>query len=107
MASRRALVSAVTADALSDEEIRDIEVPSIVSLWATSVTVTDTIGLKLGKTDIMPEGTANVSAAAAGMVDVGRDQLVFGTIVGAGRLRIPVSTLTTSLIYLLSVEPIV
>jgi len=105
MASRRFLVSATTNDALADQDIRTIEVPSVVNLWATSVTVTDTIGLRLDKTIIMDDGTCNVSAAALGMVDTDRDQLVFGAVVGAGTLRLPV-TVTTSAIFLLSVEPI-
>lgn len=105
MASRRALVSATTTDALVNELIKDVEVPSIVNMWATAVTVTDTIGLSLDKTTIMAPGTANVSAAALGMVDTSRDQLVFNSVVGTGKLRMPV-TVTTSAIFLLSVEPI-
>ncbi len=106
MATRRLLVSAVTNDALSDQDIRNVKVPSIVNLWATSVTVTDTIGLRQGSNIIMDDGTANVAAAALGMVDVNRDQLVFGAIVPVGTLRVPVATLTTSLIFILSVEPL-
>ena len=105
MASRRLLVGATTGDALSDQDIRNVEVPSVVNMWATAVTVTDTIGLRLDKTVIMDDGTANVSAAALGFVDSDRDQLVFNSVVGAGRLRVPV-TVTTSLIFLISVEPI-
>jgi hypothetical protein len=105
MASRRLLVSATTNDALADQDIRTVEVPSVVNLWASAVTVTDTIGLRLDKTIILDDGTANVSAAALGMVDTDRDQLVFNTVVGPGTLRIPV-VVTTSLIFLLSVEPI-
>jgi len=107
MASRRLLVSAVTNDALSDQDIRTVESPSEINLWATSVTVTDNIGLRLDKTVIMDDGTCNVAAAAVGMVDTDRDQLLFNTIVGVGTLRLPVPTLTTSLIFLISVEPIV
>jgi hypothetical protein len=99
------LVSATTNDALSDQDIRQVEGPSIVNLWASAVTVTDTIGLRLDKTIIMDDGTANVSAAALGMIDTDRDQLIFNSVVGAGELRMPV-TVTTSLIFLLSVEPI-
>jgi len=105
MASRRLLVSATTTDALQNELIKDVDVPSIVNLWATAVTVTDTIGLQLDKTTIMAPGTANVSAAALGMIDVARDQLIFNSAVGVGRLRAAV-TVTTSLILLISVEPI-
>lgn len=106
MASRRLLVSAVTNDALADQDIRTVEDPSVVNLWAGSVTVTDTIGLRLDKTIIMDDGTCNVRAAALGLVDTDSDQLVFQSVVGRGTLRIPVATLTTSLIFLLSVEPI-
>jgi len=105
MASRRQLVSASSTDVLANQEIREVSTPSIVNLWATAVTVTDLIGLALNRTTIMPAGTCNVSAAALGMVDTDRDQLIFGTVVGAGLLRMP-WTVTTSGIYLLSVEPI-
>ena len=107
MASRRLLVSATTGDAIANEDIRNVRVPSVVNLWATAVTVTDNIGLELDSTIIMAAGTANVSAAALGFVDTDRDQLVFDTIVGEGTLRVPVPVLTTSLIFLISVEPVV
>ena len=106
MASRRLLISATTNDALADQDIRTVEVPSVVNLWAACVTVTDLIGLRLDKTIIMDDGTANVSAAALGQVSVNEDQLVFNTVVGQGTLRIPVPTLTTSIIIMISVEPI-
>ena len=106
MASRRLLVSAVTNDALADQDIRTVEVPSVVNLWAAAVTISDTIGLRLDKTIIMDDGTANVSAAALGLVQVQEDQLVFNSVVGPGTLRVPVATLTTSLIFIISVEPI-
>jgi len=105
MASRRLLVSVTTNDALADQDIRQVEVPSIVNMWASAVTVTDTIGLRLDKTVIMDDGTANVSAAALGQVDSDQDQLVFNSVVGAGTLRVPVAV-TTSLIFIISVEPI-
>jgi len=106
MASRRLLVSGVTNDAIADQDIRTVEVPSVVNMWASAVTVTDTIGLRLDKTIIMDDGTANVRAAALGLVLVNDDQLVFNSVVGPGTLRVPVSLLTTSLIFIISVEPI-
>jgi len=106
VASRRLLVSAVTGDAISAEEIRDVDEPSVVDMWASCVTVTDEIGLRLGKTIIMDNGTMNIHAAAIGLVNTSDDQLVFNSVVGAGQLRIPVPILTTSLIFILSVNPI-
>lgn len=107
MASRRLLISAVTNDALSDQDIRNVDAISVVNMWATGVTVTDLIGLRLDKTIIMDDGLMNVSAAALGMVDVQRDQLVFDAVVAPGTLRVPVPTVTTSVILLISVEPVV
>lgn len=106
MASRRIGVTATTNDALADEDIRNVEVPSVINLWASSVTNGDLIGLRLDRTVIMDDGECNIEGSAD-VIDTSRDQLVFNTIVGRGRLRIPVPTLTTELQFLLSVEPIV
>lgn len=108
MPSVRRLVSAVTADDLLGLDIRIINRPSRVNLWASAVTVTDTLGMSIGKVEIMPQATANVRAAAVGLVLSSDDQLIFNTIVGpgVGDLKVVVTTLTTSLIYVLSVEPI-
>lgn len=108
MASLRLLVSAVTTDAISTRNIRLIDQNSVVNLWASSVTVTDEIGLNLGSVTLMDPGTANVRAAALGLVLTDGDQLIFNLIVGpdAGDLAITIPTLNTSLIFLLSVEPI-
>jgi len=108
MASLRLLVSAVTPDAISTRNIRLIEEPSVVNLWASCVTVTDTIGMNLGKISLMDQGTLNIHAAALGLVNTDNDQLIMNLVVGpgAGDLQIPIDTLTTSIILLLSVEPI-
>jgi len=106
MASFRLLVAATTPDAISTANIRRVLRPSIVNFWATAVTVTDELSLFLDNTEIMASGTANVTAAALGLVSTNEDQLVFNTVVGRGDLRVPVGVLTTSLILLISVEPI-
>ena len=45
MSSRRIDVAAVSGDALANEEIRRVEVPSLVNLWASCVTAGDSLGL--------------------------------------------------------------
>ena len=105
MASRRLLVGTTTNDALADQDIRTVDVASVVNMWASCVTVTDVIGLRLDKTVIMDDGTCNIRAAAVGLVHTSDDQLVFNSVVGPGTLRIPV-TVTTSAIFIISVEPI-
>ncbi len=60
MASRRSAVTAATADAISTEEIRRVDVPSVVNMWASCVTNGDTIGLLLNRTEIMPTDEMNI-----------------------------------------------
>ena len=105
MSSRRLLVAATTNDALADQDIRTVEGPSVVNLWAACVTLTDTIGLRLDKTIIMDDGICNIRAAAVSLNHISDDGLVFDSVVGQGTLRVPV-TVTTSLIFTISVEPI-
>lgn len=106
MASRRIDVAAAINDAISTDEIRRVEVPSTVNLYASSATNGDTIGLLLNKTEIMATDECNVEAAAD-VIDTGRDQLVFDSVVGEGQLRVPIGAVTTELQFLLSVEPII
>jgi len=108
MAGVRRLVSGITEDDLATLTIRRLTASLYrLKLWASSVTVTDTIGMAVGDVEILPSGTMNVSAAALGQVSTNEDQLLFDMLVGnaAGDLRLFVRTLTTSLIYILSVEP--
>jgi len=105
VASRRLLVAATTGDALADQDIRTVDVPSVVNLWAACVTLTDNIGLRLDKTIIMDDGICNIRAAAVSLNHISDDGLVFDSVVGPGTLRVPV-TVTTSLIFTISVEPI-
>lgn len=104
MSSRRLGITATTNDALADQDIRSVTVPSVVNFWASSVTNGDLVGLRLDKTIIMDDGEVNT--VAADIVDTSIDQLVFNTVVGRGTLRVPVPTLTTELQFLISVEPI-
>jgi len=105
MASRRLGIVAVTADALSDEDIRRVEVRSIVNLSASSVTNGDTLGLRLNKTIIMDDGEVNT--IAGDIIDTMMDRLVANSLVGRGELKAPVTTLTTELQFWLQVDPIV
>ena len=105
MASRRIDVGAAINDAIADDEIRRVEQPSVVNLYASCVTNGDTIGLFLNKTEIMPTDECNIEISAD-VIDVARDQLVFDTVVGEGSLRVPIGAVTTELQFLLSVEPL-
>jgi len=105
MSSRRIDVATVTNDAISTDEIRRVEVPSVVNMWASCVTNGDTIGLLLNKTEIMATDEMNIEISAD-VIDTGRDQLVFDTVVGEGQLRVPIGAVNTEVQFLLSVEPV-
>lgn len=109
MAGVRRLVAVVTADDLATLDIRKIDVFSVVNLWASCVTVTDRISASIGRIEILPSANMNIAAAAVNQVEVNEDQLLFNTLVGpgVGDLKIGVPAVTTSIIYLLSVEPAV
>jgi len=104
MASLRVSTGAVSADLLATEDIRLVEVPSVVSLSASSVTNGDTVGLRLNKTIIMDTGELNT--IAGDIIDIYMDRLVANTVVGPGQLRMPVGAVTTELQAMIFVEPI-
>jgi len=105
MASRRIAVTAVTADALTDEDIRQVETRSIVNFIASSVTNGDLCGLRLNKTIIMDNGEVNT--IAGDILDSQMDRMVANSLVGIGQLKVPVPTLTTELQFLIMVDPII
>jgi len=105
MASLRIPANAVNGDLLSDQDIRNVEAASAVNLWASCVTNGDKIGLRLDKTIIMDDGEMNIESAAD-VIDTNRDQLVFNSVVGRGRLRMPIPAVTTEVQALISVEPL-
>lgn len=108
MSSRRLLVSATTNDAWAAEEMRVVDEPSWLNAWASCVTLTDTVGLSLGKTEIRAPSICNIHAAALSLINVSDDQIVFNELIGpgAGDLRVPV-TVNTSAIIEISAVPVV
>ncbi len=95
MPSLRFNVSATTTDALANRKFAVVPAGgAVLNLWASTVTVTDTFGLSIGDRDIIVNGALMNLEAAADVVDVARDQLVFNEIVSGGQLFLPV-TLTT------------
>jgi len=104
MAALRFSTAAVDPDLLSAEDIREVEVPSIVNMAVSSVTNGDTVGLRLNKTIILDVGECNTIAGDA--VDPYMDVLVRNSVVGRGKLRLPVDAVTTELQGLINVEPI-
>lgn len=96
MPAQRLTTGATSSDLLADEDIRDVTARSILDLSAASVTNGDQIGLRLGRTVILEDGELNIEASAD-VVDIDRDALIKNLVIGPGKLRMPVPTLTTEL----------
>jgi hypothetical protein len=84
-----------STDALANRKFNIIpQGGAIVNVWASSVTNGDTFGLSIGDRDIVVNGTEMNIEAAADVIDVARDQMVFNEIVGPGQLFLPVTVTT-------------
>lgn len=73
-----------------------------ISLWASGVTVLDTIGLKVGQKDYLAAAEVNIEISAD-VVDVARDQILFREPMRSGKIFLAVSV-TTALNFLLVQE---
>lgn len=104
MPARRIDVAAASGDAIANEEIRRVEVPSRVTLCASCVTNGDTIGLLLNSTEILPTDECNIEASAD-VIDRERDVLVDDIFIGRGQLRVPIGAVTTELQFWLQHQP--
>lgn len=104
----RLIGNAANNDILSDQEIRDVLVPSVVSLAASATAESDRVGLRLGKTIILQDGQCNVEESADVLHGFasGRDTLVDKIVIGPGSLRLPTPTVGTEMQILIQVDPL-
>jgi len=104
----RLISNAADNDILSDQEIRDVLVPSVVSMAASAVAESDRVGLRLGKTLILPDSQCNIEESADVLhgFQSGRDTLVDKIVIGPGSLRLPTPTVGTELQVLVQVDPL-
>jgi hypothetical protein len=95
MPALRFRVSATTTDAMANRKFNVLPaVGTIMNLWASCVTATDTFGLSIGDRDILVNGSSMNIEASADVVDTDRDQLVFNELCGGGQLFLPVTVTT-------------
>ena len=64
------------ANALNGLKFSKLARPSLISLWASAVTVTDVISLSVGDREVLNAANPNIEASAD-VVDTGRDQILF------------------------------
>jgi len=97
---------ATSANALNGLKFSTLAGPALVSLWATCVTVTDTISFSIGQKDVLNLGAPNIETGAVDVVSTDRDQIVFAEPGGSGdELFLPV-TVTTAAALLVLIDEI-
>jgi len=76
MASIKISNQTTNTDALSNLRFRKLKLPSLISLWLSCVTVTDTVGVSVGDREVLVGANPNLESSAD-VVDTGRDQVLF------------------------------
>lgn len=93
---------ATAANALANLKFATLRGPAVIWFWASCVTATDTVSLSAGTdAEMLVDANPNVEAAAD-VVDIDRDQLLWAEPVGGGDLFLPV-TATTAVNFLLRI----
>lgn len=94
---------ATTANAVNGLKFEDIPAGgALVSLYASGVTVADTISFSVGSEDFLLDAEVNIEASAD-VVDTDRDQILFQEPCPAGKMFVPI-TATTAVNFLLVLE---
>jgi len=105
MPTIRIAPTAVTNDALQGETFQVIpDSGAVVNMWGSSVNNGDTFGFLIGDRTIVPQGTEMNVEAAADVIDVSRDQLVFNEVVPGGALHLPVGAVTAEAQFLIHIR---
>lgn len=108
MANQRFNVAAATSDALANLKVRTVPPGgAIINAFFAAGAATDSFSLSINSQEILPQGTVCNVQAAAGVVDVSRDQLVFNDVIPSGTLYMPVSVVAVQLGALINTRPLI
>ena len=102
MPSIRINNQASSANALQGLQFEELDGPALLSLYASSVTATDTVGLSVSGEQLLVDATPNLEVSAD-VVDTNRDAILVREPVPAGKLFMPVAA-TTAVNFLLVIE---
>lgn len=103
MPSIKLVNQATTPNALNGLNFEDIPAGgALLSLYASCVTATDRVSLKVGSEDFLVSAAPNIEIAAD-VVDTDRDQILYQEPVPAGKLFLPI-TATTAVNVLIVLE---
>lgn len=95
---------ATSTNALALNSFRNITRPTLLSLYAAGVTVTDTLSLSCGQKQLVILANPNIEIAAD-VVDTDRDMILHREPLPMGELSMPV-TVTTATNFLIILEEV-
>jgi len=93
---------ASSANALQGLQFEELDGPALITLYASAVTATDTIGLSVSGEQLLVDATPNIEVSAD-TVDTARDAILVREPAPGGKLFMPVSA-TTAVNFLLVIE---
>lgn len=96
-------VSAATENALQQLRFTNLGRAALVSLWASTATVSEVLSFGVGDL-LVAESVAMNLEVANEVVDTNRDQLLFREPVGAGQLVLSVPAVAADMSFLLVIE---
>ena len=103
MPSIKVANQATAANALNGLKFVKLAVDSLISLWASAVTVTDVIGLSVGDREVLNAANPNIEISAD-VVDTNRDQILFAEPAAAGEELFMPTTSTTAVGFLVLID---
>ena len=95
---------ATSTNALANNTFRTIGRPSLLTLYASCVTATDSISLSVGTKQIVVNANPNIESSAD-VVDTDRDMILFREPVPMGDIFLPI-TATTAVNFILRIEEV-
>jgi len=95
---------ATSTNALSTNPFRNVQRPSLITLYASCVTATDTIAFSVANKDIVRNANPNIEISAD-VVDTDRDLILSREPVPSGEMLLAV-TATTAVNFLIIIEEV-
>jgi len=92
------------ANALNGLKFSKLVSPALISLWASAVSVSDTLSFSIGDREVLNAANPNLEGSAD-VVDVSRDQILFAEPAEGGEMFMPV-TATTAVGFLVLIDEV-
>lgn len=95
---------ASSTNALANNQFKTIQRPSLLTVYASCVTATDTLSLSVGTKQIIVNANPNIESSAD-VVDIDRDLILFREPAPLGDMTLAI-TATTAVNFLIRIEEV-